>query len=256
MSGPRASGPRPGGQGTSGPRALVMAGGRGTRLRGDVPKPLARVLGVPLVELAVRRLHRAGLRDITLALGHGAEEIRAHLRGWPEAPPLPEVVLEPQPLGTLGALGLLPDDGRPVLVTNVDLVTASDPRELLEAFAARRADLLLATRAEFRRLRFGEVLADAEGRVTHYIEKPEKSWRIAAGTCVVGPAARALLTRGERLDVPDLVRRALAAKLLVVAQPDESPWVDVNDADDLRAAEELLRQQPARCGAPGEAKPA
>jgi NDP-sugar pyrophosphorylase family protein len=214
------------------------------------------VLGIPLIELAVRRLHRAGLREVTLALGHGAEEVRAHLRGWREAPLQAEVVLEQHPLGTLGALGLLADDGRPVLVTNVDLVTASDPRMLLEAFAARQADLLLATRAEFRRLRFGEVLTDADDRVTDYLEKPEKSWRIAAGTCVVGPAARALLTRGERLDVPDLVRRALAAKLLVVAHADESPWVDVNDPDDLRAAEELLRQQPARCGAPGEARPA
>ena len=240
----------------NGPRALVMAGGRGTRLRGEVPKPLARVLGLPLVELAVRRLHRAGLREVTLALGHGAEEVRAHLRDWRDAPLPIEVVLEPKPLGTLGALGLLPDDGRPVLVTNVDLVTASDPRELLEAFAMRRADLMLATRAEFRRLRFGEVLAGADGRVTDYLEKPEKSWRIAAGTSVVGPAARALLTPGERLDVPDLVRRALTRGLLVVAHADESAWVDVNDADDLRAAEELLRQQPARCGAPGEAKPA
>ena len=238
------------------PRALVMAGGRGSRLRGDVPKPLARVLGVPLVELALRRLHRAGLRDVTLALGHGAEEVRAHLRAWRDAPLQPELVVEEQPLGTLGALGLLPADGRAVLATNVDLVTASDPRALLEAFAAGRGELLLATRAERHRLRFGEVLADADGRVTDYLEKPEKSWRIAAGTCLVGPATRALLSRGERLDGPELVRRALAANLLVVAHPDEAPWVDVNDADDLRAAEELLRQHPARCGAPVEARPA
>jgi NDP-sugar pyrophosphorylase family protein len=240
----------------SAPRALVMAGGRGTRLRGDGPKPLARIAGVPLLELAVRRLHRAGLLEITLALGHGAPEIRAHLAAWRDAPLQPELLVEEQPLGTLGALSLLPEDGRPVLVTNADLVTTSDPRPLLEVFAARRADLLLATRAERHRLRFGEVLADADGRVTDYLEKPEKRWRIAAGSCVVGPAARALLPRGERCDVPELVRRALAAGLLVIACPDESAWVDVNDAEDLRAAEELLRREPAACGAPGEARTA
>jgi mannose-1-phosphate guanylyltransferase len=238
------------------PRALVMAGGRGTRLRGELPKPLVRVAGLPLLELAVRRLHRAGLRDITLALGHGAADIRAHLAAWRDAPLQPELVVEEQPLGTLGALSLLSEDDRPVLVTNVDLVTAGDPRALLEAFAARRADLLLATRAERHRLRFGEVLADADGRVTDYLEKPEKRWRIAAGSCVVGPAARALLRRGERCDVPELAHRALERGLLVVAQPDESAWVDVNDAEDLRAAEELLRREPAACGAPGEARPA
>jgi NDP-sugar pyrophosphorylase family protein len=214
------------------------------------------VLGLPLVELAVRRLHRAGLRDVTLALGHGAAEIRAHLRQWRDAPLVPELLVEEQPLGTLGALSLLPEDARPVLVTNVDLVTTSDPRALLEAFAARRADVLIATRAERHRLRFGEVVADAEGRVTDYFEKPEKRWRIAAGSGVVGPAARALLRRGERCDVPELVRRALERGLLVVAQPDESPWVDVNDAEDLRAAEELLRREPAACGAQSEARPA
>jgi NDP-sugar pyrophosphorylase family protein len=238
------------------PRALLMAGGRGTRLRSDGPKPLARVLGLPLIELALRRLHRAGLREVTLALGHGAEAIRAHLRDWREAPLQPEFLIEEQPLGTVGALGLLPEDGRPVLVTNADLVSACDLRALLLAFTARRADLALATRAERHRLRFGEVLADEQGRVRDYLEKPEKSWRIAAGSCVVGPAARALLVRGQRTDVPELVRRALAAGQLVVACPDEAPWVDVNDADDLRAAEELLRAEPARCGAPVEPRPA
>jgi len=240
----------------TGARALVLAGGRGSRLRGGVPKPLARVGGVPLLELSLRRLHRAGLRDVTLALGHGAMEILVWLRAWRDAPLQPDTLIEERPLGTVGALSLLPDDGRPVLVTNVDLVTAADPRVLLEAFAARHADLLLATREERHRLRFGEVRADPDGRVLEYLEKPEKSWRISAGTCVAGPAARALLVRGEPLDVPGLVRRALQAGQAVLSCPDESPWVDVNDADDLLAAAELLRREPNACGAPGEARPA
>jgi glucokinase len=231
---------------TAGAVGLVMAGGEGRRLAGarpGVPKALVRVGGRTLLELTLARLSRGGIEEVYVSLGAHAETIRSALPRL--VPPGLRVtaLVEEQPRGTIGALAELPmeRDERLVLVTNVDLVTAADPAALLGAARAAGADLLVATREELHRLRFGEVLADGDGTLQAYVEKPTKSWRVGAGSLVVGPRARALLVRGQRQDAPQLVQRALQAGLRVCVHPDESPWVDVNDGADLHAAEELVR---------------
>jgi len=238
--------------------ALLVAGGRGERLartHPDRPKALLEVGGVALLDRNLERLRAAGLCDVWIAVGHRSDEIAAHMKrrgahrdGAAAAANgrAPELLVEVQPLGTIGALASLPEPARTALVVNADLLSAIDLRALLAVHAERAADLTIATHFEEHRLKLGEVAVDAEGRVTAYLEKPVKRFRISSGTYVVGARARALLVAGEPCAFPTLVERALARRLAVVHHDHGAPWLDVNDADDLAAAERLLAAERPR----------
>jgi dTDP-glucose pyrophosphorylase len=231
---------------------MVMAGGSGTRMATShprVPKPLVEVGGVPLVEIVLRQLLQAGVTEIVLALRHESER----LRRWIETHPLRladrvRCLVEPEPLGTIGALFELRAERRTVLVMNGDLVSGVDLRGLHASHRASRADLTIATHGEFHRLRLGEVVADADHRVTDYREKPVKEYRISSGIYLVEPGVLALLQRREWLGFPDLVQRCIRAGLHVVEHFHQEPWLDVNDEADLREAQEMVRRDPVRFG--------
>jgi NDP-sugar pyrophosphorylase family protein len=231
---------------------LVMAGGRGTRMartHPSGPKPLVRVAGVPLLELVLNQMRRAGIAEVCLALRHEAAQIERWLEGQPrDLAQGVRCLVEPEPLGTIGALWLLREERRTVVVMNGDLLSAVDVGELVAFHRARGADLTIATHAEFHRLKLGEVVAGPDQRVTEYVEKPVKEYRISSGIYVIEPAVLALLTRQEWLGFPELARRAIAAGLGVLEHFHEQPWLDVNDHDDLAAAEQALRREPAAFG--------
>jgi NDP-sugar pyrophosphorylase family protein len=226
--------------------ALLVAGGRGERLAAthpQRPKALIEVGGVALLDRNLERVAAAGLRDVWIALGHRAEEIAKHVFSRAGTP---ELIVERTPLGTIGALAYVPQPERDVLVVNADLFSAIDLAALLAVHAQRQADLTIATHHEEHRLKLGEVAVDDAGRVTAYLEKPTKRWRISSGTYVVGARARALLVAGEACGFPTLVERALAQELAVVHHDHGAPWLDVNDAADLAAAERLLAVEAER----------
>lgn len=238
---------------------LVMAGGQGTRMQPSDPrpKPLVEVAGVALLEIALRRLVAHGVLDIRVALRHEAERIGAFLEAL--VPSLGgarvRVLLEDEPLGTIGAAYLLRDERATVLVTNGDLLSAIDLGELLANHRESQAHLTIATHDEHHRLKLGEVVAAADGRVIDYLEKPVKSWRISSGTYALEPDVLALIERPGWLGFPTLVRRALDARLCVREFHHDRPWLDVNDAHDLALAVEMVARDPAafgfaRAGAP------
>lgn len=234
------------------PFALIMAGGQGTRMarsHPSLPKPLVTLCGIPLIDITIHQLLRAGIRDIRLALRHGAQRIIAHLENGArfERAELTFLV-EEEPLGTIGALAGLPAASRPVLVTNGDLLSGIDVKAMLRFHRRHGGALTIATHLEHHRLKLGEVVTGPDHRIVEYREKPVKEYRISSGTYFVEPAVLALMARKEWLAFPTLVRRALEAGLPVVDYFHAEPWLDINDQDDLVQAAEMLRQDPAAFG--------
>lgn len=229
---------------------LVVAGGLGTRMAVGVPhlpKPLVKVGDRPLIEWAVRRCLAAGARRVHLALGHGADAVL----DWAKTLPTKisgrlAFTIESSPRGTIGALSEIDCGDAAVVAQNGDLLSAIPIESLVADHVAHRADLTIATHAETRRLELGEVLADDDGVVRDYLEKPIKSWRISSGTYVIGMSAQRLVGKCERLDFPDLVRRAVEKGLLVREFRHSAPWIDVNDDAARRLAEALFERHRER----------
>ncbi|MFO0982655.1 MAG: sugar phosphate nucleotidyltransferase [Planctomycetota bacterium] len=229
------------------PSALIMAGGEGRRMARThrTPKPLVAVLGVPLLEINLRKCLRAGFRPVTIALGHAADAIIAHVRSCGDLPGAEvQFAVEPRPLGTAGALGLLAPPSETRLLTNGDLLSGIDLGSMLAFHRHAHADLTIAVHFESHRLQLGEVVTADDLRVRDYLEKPTKQYRISSGTYLLEPVVHDLVAAGTRVDVPDLVRAAVHRRLNVLVYAHGQEWIDVNDAVSLARAEEMLRRDP------------
>lgn len=232
--------------------ALVMAGGRGGRMRASsgctVPKPLVAVHGVPLLERNLVMLLGTGFRDIYVAVSQYAPDVVQFVetRGAElaaKANASVRCLIESRPLGNIGAAAELGDLARPILVVFADNLITLNLNDLLARHKLSRAALTVATHVEPFRIPYGEVRV-AEGRITAYLEKPELRIHVSSGTYVLGPDTLGLIPRGQRMDIAELVNRALDRGSLVVSFAHETCWIDVNDAASLRRAEELVASRP------------
>ena len=232
--------------------ALIMAGGEGTRMartRPAMPKPLVDLGGLPLIEILIRQLLGAGFRDIRLALRHKAEMVIDHVKKLPDVPEdVIRFLVEDEPLGTIGSLAQIRDEGRTVLVANGDLLSGLDLKTFFAFHRGKGADLTIATHQEFHRLKLGEVISGPDHTILDYLEKPVKSYRISSGIYLLEPPILALCRQKEWLQFPHLVKQAIDVKLKVLEHYHTEPWLDVNDEGDLARAREMFLEDPVAFG--------
>ncbi len=217
--------------------AVILAGGKGTRLRpltDTRPKPLLPFAGDPFAAGLLRRLVSAGCRTATFLVGQQATPFQP-LRTLGEQLDIPvEIVTEPEPLGTAGAARdvLRNRDDGPFLVCNGDILTDLDYTELVRVHDERHAVATLALTRVEETSPFGVVDISGDGRVQRFIEKPPpgtvEADTINAGTYVLSPAAfKHSPDTGqlsfERVVFPGLV----AAGEMVLGIPSDAFWMDL-----------------------------
>jgi NDP-sugar pyrophosphorylase family protein len=221
-------------------RALVMAGGFGTRLKpltDDRPKSMLPVGDRPLLEMIVEQLEQAGIRQINLATHYRADMIERHFGDGRQFNVEIQYVNEGEPLGTAGALGLLegPDSGEPILVINGDIVTQVNFRAMLDFHRVHAADMTVAVRPFEIKVPYG-VIAVSDVMVTGISEKPVIRSFVNAGIYLVNSDVRRVIANGERCDMTDIISRLLAAGRRVVSFPLREYWIDIGQADDYAQA--------------------
>jgi D-glycero-alpha-D-manno-heptose 1-phosphate guanylyltransferase len=138
-----------------------------------VPKSLAPVAGRPFLDWQLDLLGRAGIREVTLCAGHGAGELRRHLRERGEAAPKVDLSEEEEPLGTGGALALAWSRRRPprALVLNGDSLLGLDLDALLSFHHGKGSALTMALARVDDRRAFGSVELGSDDRVIGFREK-------------------------------------------------------------------------------------
>jgi NDP-sugar pyrophosphorylase family protein len=231
--------------------ALIMAGGRGERLRASgnfLPKPLVPVGGVALLERNLLVLLSAGFRDIVVAVPSHTPEIAefvhtrctmlANARGGGL-----RIFEEISPLGNIGAASEIAPRDPDLLVVYADNLTLLDLNALVDRHNTEGAALTCAVHWEPTRIPYGEVDVE-EGCIVAYREKPERRMLISSGVFVLNTTACSLLPRGRYTDVAWLVNRLLDEQHTVAAFLHDAPWIDVNDAAAVVRAEQLVRAHP------------
>ena len=229
-------------------RGVILAGGRGTRLRpftASFPKPLVPIGDTPVVEVLIQSLLRAGISDITLTLGHLAELIQAYFahRGHALHGAQLRYVVEDEPTGTAGSLASVDGLDETFLVMNGDLLTNLDFRELVRFHRDQNALLTIATQRRRVKIDLGVLQYDEASRITGYFEKPEHSYDVSMGVYVYEPEALRYIERGKYLDFPDLVLRLLADRQRVCAYATECLWLDIGRPDDYARAQQLFTEE-------------
>jgi len=232
----------------AGLRAVILAGGKGTRLRPftvSFPKPLVPLGDRPVLEVLIRRLMGFGIRDITLTLGHLAELVKAyfaHRKCLSEQINL-SFVDEEKPTGTAGSLSLVPELDRTFLVMNGDLLTDLDFDALIRFHREQDAVLTIATHRRDVKVDLGVLEFDAEQRITNYIEKPTTTYHVSMGIYVYEPSVLRYIEHGQYLDFPNLVLRLIAAGEKVSGYTTDCLWLDIGRPDDYAQAQEIFTDQ-------------
>jgi NDP-mannose synthase len=226
-------------------RAVILAGGEGTRLRPYttvLPKPLMPIGDRPVLDIVVRQLKAHGFERITMATGYLAELIEAFFRdGQNYGIPI-DYYREQEPLGTVGALALI--DGlaeQHILVMNGDVLTDIDYGALLEHHRTSEAAATIATKVRHVQISLGVLRFGDEQDptlLTGYDEKPSIDYTASMGVYCFAPRALSHIRQGEHLDFPDLILRLIAAGETVRAWPSKDYWLDIGRHDDYEQAQE------------------
>lgn len=220
--------------------AVVMAGGRGTRLypvTEKIPKPMIEVAGRPMLERIVLHLVGYGIRTIYISVNFMAEVIEKHFGDGSEFGCRVEYLRESMPLGTGGALSLLPKrPEHPFLVLNGDLVSRADLAAMLDAHTHRQLFATVGIGTHQMQVPFGTVREDG-GHLLSLTEKPTVNFLINRGIYVLDPAALEFVPKHKDYPMTDLFEALLAANKPVGVFVLDDPWIDVGHIEDLRRAQ-------------------
>jgi NDP-mannose synthase len=221
-------------------KAVILAGGRGTRLAPYTmvfPKPLMPLGETPILEVIVRQLVRCGFADITLAVGHLAQLIESYFGDGERLGVRIRYSREDTALGTAGPLAGITGLDDPFLVMNGDVLTTLDYGAFLDDHVESGAAASVATFQRTYTVDFG-VVQTASDRVVGYVEKPTTVCRVSMGINALSPQVLKRLQPGERLDMPDLLLQLIDAGEVVRAVPFEGRWLDIGRHDDFAAAQD------------------
>ncbi len=226
-------------------QAVILAGGLGSRLRpytAVLPKPLVPVHGMPIAEIIVRQLKSYGFTKVCMATGYLSGLIKAYFGDGTRWGVRIEYVEEKKPLGTAGAINLIPDVAPHFLVVNGDTLTDLDFRGLTAFHKRHEGQVTMVLKERIVRTDFGVVESDGKGRFLDYIEKPEHRSFVSTGINMFSRRCRRYIKRNERIGMPELMLRLRDAGEAVHCYPMKGLWLDLGRADDLERSQEMFRR--------------
>lgn len=224
-------------------RAVVMAGGLGTRLRPiteTIPKPMIPIDGRPILEIIIERFRNQNIGHITLCVNHLAHMIIDHFGDGSAFGVHIDYVHETKRMGTAGALSLLePRPLKPMIVMNGDILTAVNFARLLAFHHDNNALATMALNRFQYRLQYGVVDVE-DHHITGFSEKPVLDFFVNAGIYVVSPEALDLIPADTFFDMPTLFDEIERSRR--VAFPIHEYWLDIGRHDDLDRAGREYRE--------------
>lgn len=225
-------------------RAVVLAGGKGTRLAPYTtvfPKPLMPIDGMPILEVVIRQLRAHGFDRITLAVGYLASLIEAYFGDGTRFGVSIDYSHEKEPLGTAGPLRLVVDLDETFLVMNGDLLTTLDFGEMLSFHRGKKCDATLGLFSREVKIDLGVIEADGDGTVRDYIEKPTFNYDVSTGIYIMEPTVLGYVPPDGKFDLPDLVRALMRNRRKVMGYRFTGRWLDIGRHDDYAGAVEAFQ---------------
>ena len=220
-------------------KAILLAGGKGIRLSPYtkvIPKPLMPIGERPILEVLLLQMQRAGVDEAVITVGHMAQLISAFFQNGEHLGIKIQYSYEDVPLGTAGPLSLIDGLSNTFLVSNGDVLTTLDIRDLLAFHKEQNAIATIAMHHRQVHIDLGVVELGNGPNIVGYIEKPNIDYMVSMGMYVFEPRVLDFIPKGEYLDFPDLVKILLAAGERVIGYHFDGYWQDLGRADDYEQA--------------------
>jgi mannose-1-phosphate guanylyltransferase/phosphomannomutase len=241
-------------------KAIVMAGGEGTRLRpltSNQPKPMVPIVGKPCMEHILELLKQHGFDDVVVTVAFLPQAIRSYFGDGESLGLSISYSVEETPLGTAGSVRLATRRlDEPVLVISGDALCDVDLTQMIEAHKKKGAAVTIGLKSVDNPLEFGIVVTDEDGRIERFLEKP--SWgqvfsdTINTGIYVLEPEVLTHIPDDRSYDFS----KELFPLLLEMGRPlyghvFDGYWQDIGNLDQFKQANFDALDERVRLNVPG-----
>ncbi|WP_057830866.1 nucleotidyltransferase family protein [Colwellia sp. TT2012] len=218
---------------------FFMAGGLGTRLRPltlNCPKPLLKVGSKPILETVLINCISAGFHNFYISTHYLAEMIQDYFGNGDKWGVSIKYIHETTPLGTGGALGLLPKDlpDLPIIVMNGDVLTTVNLVQLLNFHDETKANATMCVREYEYQVPYGVIESKGQ-QIISMEEKPIHKFHVNAGIYVISRKIVNSVKKNEKIDMPTLLEKYLDDKVMMFHFQDY--WLDIGRIDDFNKAQ-------------------
>lgn len=220
---------------------FIMAGGFGTRLKpltDNCPKPMLKIGDKPILETLIIQFKRAGFKNIFISTHYLPETITDYFNDGESWGVNIRYVHESKPLGTGGALGLLPDDipDLPLIMINGDVLTNINIDKLLKFHNNSGGCATMCVREYRHQIPYG-VIETENGKIVSMVEKPMQTFFINAGIYVLEPSVYKNVDNDVKIDMPTLLEHKISSGNIVYTFPIYEYWLDIGRMDDFNKAQ-------------------
>ncbi|MCB0162922.1 MAG: nucleotidyltransferase family protein [Anaerolineae bacterium] len=227
-------------------KAVIMAGGRGSRLRKlttQRPKPMLPLLNKPVLAHLLNLLKHHQITDVVITVRYLAEQIKNYFGDGRDRGMAIQYAIENSPLGTAGSVknaeSYLGDE--PFLVISGDAITDFDLSSVLQFHRDKQAAVTMVLKHVADPLEYGVVVTDAGGRIRHYLEKPDHGQVISntvnTGIYVLEPEVLAMMKPNEVYDFSyDIFPRLLSQNIPLFGYLANGYWCDIGTIQRYRQA--------------------
>lgn len=218
---------------------VIMAGGFGKRLRpltDKIPKPMLKIGEKPILQILIEKFRDIGVNNFFITVNYLADIIENYFADGRALKVNITCIREDKPLGTAGSLRLLPRDiNSEFFLTNADIVTNLDFKDMHNFHIKRKADITVSVKRHDLQVPYGAVTI-ANERLIGLFEKPVLNIYVNAGIYILNPELIDAIPKDTYFDMTDLIEKSLKTKKKVFSYTIDGTWVDIGYPQDYEQA--------------------
>lgn len=220
-------------------RAVILAGGKGTRLKPytvTLPKPLVPIGEMPIIEIIILQLRKYGFTHVTITVNHLAEIIKAFCGDGSKWGIHIDYTLEEKPLSTMGPLTLIPDLPDNFLVLNGDILTDLDFDNLFSEHVLKCQKFTIACYKRNEIIDYGVLSINDKNKLIDFKEKPIFDFLVSMGVYIVNKSIVRLIPVNTFFGFDHLMKLLISRKEYPDVYPYNGRWLDIGRPDDYEIA--------------------
>lgn len=230
-------------------RAIILAGGKGTRLRPYtvvLPKPLMPIGEFPILEVIIRQLVQHGFEHITMAVNHQAEIIKAFFQNGEKWGVRIDYSLEDKPLSTMAPLRLISDLPENFLIMNGDILTDLSFSDFYTEHIRKQNIFSISAHVREQKIDYGVLEADQNGYLSGFKEKPKSQHLVSMGVYMASRKIMDFIPDGQSYGFDNLMLDLISAENPAYVRKFDGYWLDIGRPDDYMQAIEEFDQMKSR----------
>jgi NDP-sugar pyrophosphorylase family protein len=220
-------------------RAVILAGGKGTRLKPytiSLPKPLVPVGDMPILEIIIRQLTKNGFNHITITINHMADIIRAYCGDGSKWGIKIDYSLEDKPLSTMGPLKLIKDLPEDFLVMNGDVLTDLDFESFYNEHVTSKSIFTVSAYSRDQKVDYGVLEIGIDNRLVNFIEKPINRYNVSMGVYMANKKILDYIPENQLYGFDHLMLDLIRFQHPATVKIHSGYWLDIGRPDDYEKA--------------------